>query len=106
MGALGSWKTLVRTLNLIISAKSLLPYKVVFAGSGGQDLDVFERALPSLPQEMLVDYLEKTGSSWTSRSDVGAGGGAEVGTMFGCNRSKAEEAGRDTQKQKEVMSPR
>lgn len=45
MGALSSWKTLVRTLNLIISAKSLLPYKVVFAGSGGQDLDVFGRGM-------------------------------------------------------------
>lgn len=53
-----------------------------------------------------MDYLEKLGSSWTSHPDVGAGGGAEVGTMFGCRSSKAEEAGRDTQKQKEVMSPR
>lgn len=72
-----------------MSAKSLLPNKIKFASYRGQDLDILGKGMTQ-PATGEVSGLLKKDREPLDLLDVGAGGGAEVSTVFGCRCLKVD----------------
>lgn len=74
---------------MIVSAKSLLPNKIKFASYRGQDLDILGKGMTQPATGEVSGFLKKDREP-LDLLDVGAGGGAEVSTVFGCRCLKAD----------------